>query len=204
MSVGKNIFRGIIKGLAYLFFRPKVEYLDKSVKDIKEPVIFICNHTSHYDGALVSAVLSKWKPCILIAKDWADKKNVGALFRLYGSVPVNRHEMDTKWFFEAQKRMESGENFLIFPEGHTSKGEMDSFQSGFAILAEKMQAPIITCAVKGKYKFIFGERMHVVIGKAYRTECPEDMRKSIYAKGFAKEMRGEVQGLKDRLAKGEL
>lgn len=200
MSIGRNIFRGIIKGLAYFFFRPTVEYADKSIKDLKGPVIFICNHTSHYDGAMVSAVLSKWQSCILIAKDWADKKNVGALFRLYGSVPVNRREMDTEWFFEAQKRMESGESFLIFPEGKTSKGEMNDFQPGFAILAEKMNAPIVTCAVYGRYKFVFGPRMHMVVGGRYEAECPPDLRKSIYARQLAKDMQGEVQQLKNRLA----
>lgn len=199
MNLGRSIFRGIIKGLACFFFRPTVEYTDKSVKNLKSPVIFICNHTSHYDGAMVSAALGKWKPCILIAKDWADKKNIGPLFRLYGSVPVNRKEMDTAWFFEAQKRIEKGESFLIFPEGKTSKTEMNQFQPGFAVLAEKMNVPVVTCAVYGRYKFLFGSRIHLAVGKIHHTACPVDMRKSLYAKQLANEMQEEIKGLRKGL-----
>ena len=72
--------------------------------------------------------------------------------------------------------------FLIFPEGKTSKGEMNEFQPGFAVLAEKTGARVVECAHIGEYHVFFGERKRIMIGDSYALECPRELRKSLYAK----------------------
>ena len=146
----QGILRGLIQAGMYLAYRPKVVYKNQQAMEVMNgdaPVVFICNHMSHKDGALIASVLHKKQPYFLIAKDWYEKKQFEGFLRTYGSVPVDRTGMDTSWYDACRKLLEAGHSILIFPEGKTSKGEMNAFQPGFAVLAEKTGAKVVgnTC-----------------------------------------------------------
>ncbi len=185
----QGMLRGTIRAAMYLAFRPKVTYQDPNVMKTEKPVVFICNHMSHYDGALIASVLHRKKPYFLIAKDWYDKKQFGVFLKLYGSVPVDRSGMDTGWYEQCRKLLEAGHSILIFPEGRTSKGDMHEFQPGFAVLAEKTGAMVVECVNAGDYHILFGGRKHVLVGNGYELKCPAEMRKSQYAKQIASQAR---------------
>ena len=63
-NAGQLAFIKFVKGLVHLLIRPKVEWKDKSLKkNLKsKPVVFVCNHTHHFDGVVISSVLSR---CLL-------------------------------------------------------------------------------------------------------------------------------------------
>lgn len=198
----QKLLRGTIQTAMYLAYRPKVIYKNRTAREVMEtdaPVVFICNHMSHKDGALIASVLHKKKPYFLIAKDWYDKKQFGVFLKAYGSVPVDRTGMDTAWFDACRKLLESGHSILIFPEGKTSKTEMNDFQPGFAVLAEKTGAKVVECANAGEYHLFFGERKRILIGDSYCLECPPDIRKSLYAKQMAAQARERIQKMKQQL-----
>lgn len=202
ISMGKAIqglLRGIIQTGMYAAYRPKVDYEDVEIMKSDRPIIFICNHMSHKDGALIASVLHKKKPYFLIAKDWYDKKQFGLFLKAYGSVPVDRSGMDTGWYDACRRLVEAGTSILIFPEGKTSKAEMNEFQPGYAVLAEKTGALVVECAHAGSYKLIFGERKRIRVGKSYQLECPKDIRKSIYAKQEAAKAKERIALMKREL-----
>lgn len=192
----QGLLRGIIQAGMYMAYRPKIEYEDPDIMKTGQPVVFICNHMSHNDGALIASVLHKKKPYFLVAKDWYDKKQFGVFLKAYGSVPIDRSGMNTDWYDTCRKLLEAGTSILIFPEGKTSKGEMHEFQPGFAVLAEKTGAEVVECAHVGAYKLFFGERKRIRIGKGYKLECPKDLRKSIYAKQEAAKARERIALMK--------
>lgn len=195
-SVIQGIMRALIQAGMYVAFRPKITCDNPSVMKSEKPIIFICNHMSHYDGALIASVLHKKKPYFLIAKDWYDKKQFGVFLRTYGSVPVDREGMDTGWYDACRKLVEAGTSILIFPEGRTSKGEMNEFQPGFAVLAEKTGATVVECVNVGEYKWFFGARKRIHIGDSYELECPKELRKSMYAKQIAAQARERIRAKK--------
>ena len=198
-NVVQGILRKLIQAGMYIAFRPKITFSNPEVMNSKEPIVFICNHMSHNDGALIASVLHKKKPYFLIAKDWYDKKQFGVFLKAYGSIPVDREGMDTSWYDACRKLIEAGTSILIFPEGKTSKGEMNEFQPGFAVLAEKTGAKVVECAHIGEYHTIFGERKRILVGDAYQLECPKEIRKSIYAKQVAAEARTRIHEMKQKL-----
>mgnify|MGYP000030031777 FL=1 len=198
----QGILRGLIQAGMYLAYRPKVVYKNQQAMEVMNgdaPVVFICNHMSHKDGALIASVLHKKQPYFLIAKDWYEKKQFEGFLRTYGSVPVDRTGMDTSWYDACRKLLEAGHSILIFPEGKTSKGEMNAFQPGFAVLAEKTGAKVVECAHIGSYHLFFGERKRILIGDSYTLECPKDMRKSAYAKQIAGQARERILHMKEIL-----
>ena len=78
-SLWGKIYQVIITWIVYFLFRPKVEWVDKSVKkQLKgKPAVFVFNHTHHFDGAYTGAVLGRYKPYVLVKKSWFEKKGVG-------------------------------------------------------------------------------------------------------------------------------
>lgn len=198
-KVTQGLLRGIIQAGMYLAYRPNIEYEDPDIMKTERPIVFICNHMSHKDGALIASVLHKKKPYFLIAKDWYDKKQFGVFLKAYGSVPVDRSGMDTGWYDACRKLVEAGTSILIFPEGKTSKGAMNEFQPGFAVLAEKTGAMVVECAHAGSYRVLFGERKRIRIGKGYELECPKELRKSVYAKQEAAKARERIAVMKSKL-----
>ncbi len=195
-------YQAIVKFIAFVLFTPKVSYLDKeAIRQSDEPMIFICNHCSFYDGAVVAANLHKKQkndlstvPRILVAKDWFDKKPLHYLLKWYGCMPINRFEMDTSWFTSSRRAIKEGKSMLIFPEGKTSQTEMNPFFPGFAILAEKTGAKVVPCAISSNYRW-FRSHTKIIIGKPYVLTCPQGMRKSAFAGEQAVIAREKVSAL---------
>ena len=89
-NAGQLAFIKFVKGLVHLLIRHKVEWKDKSLKkSLKgKPVVFVCNHTHHFDGVVISSVLSRYKPYMLVKKSWYDKSGTGSFIRICRSIPV--------------------------------------------------------------------------------------------------------------------
>lgn len=89
-NAGQLAFIKFVKGLVHLLIRPKVEWKDKSLKkSLKgKPVVFVCNHTHHFDGVVISSVLSRYKPYMLVKKSWYDKSGTGSFIRIAAVFPL--------------------------------------------------------------------------------------------------------------------
>ncbi|RGF41813.1 hypothetical protein DW050_02765 [Ruminococcus sp. AF42-10] len=117
-NAGQLAFIKFVKGLVHLLIRPKVEWKDKSLKkSLKgKPVVFVCNHTHHFDGVVIGSVLSRYKPYMLVKKSWYDKSGTGSFIRICRSIPVDFDTMDTNWYAQSEGAVENGYSMLIFPE----------------------------------------------------------------------------------------
>lgn len=197
-NAGQLAFIKFVNGLVYLLIRPKVEWKDKSLKkDLKgKPVVFVCNHTHHFDGVVISSVLSRYKPYMLVKKSWYDKSGTGSFIRICRSIPVDFDTMDTNWYAQSEGAVENGYSMLIFPEGGIAReGKMLPFKPGAALLAAKKGLDIIPIASLGEYKILFGKRQKILIGNPIKAECPENVRYSKYAKEISVEAEKQVKKL---------
>lgn len=136
-NAGQLAFIKFVKSLVHLLIRPKVEWKDKNLKkSLKDkPVVFVCNHTHHFDGVVISSVLSRYKPYMLVKKSRYDKSGTGSFIRICRSIPVDFDTMDTNWYAQSEGAVENGYSMLIFPEGGIAReGEMLPFKPGAALL----------------------------------------------------------------------
>ena len=148
--------------------RPKKIYEDKSRKNCRynEPVIFIGNHTSHYDGIMTSVEFKKSKAHIVVAKDWFVKKSINWYLKNTRCIPMDRYNLDTTWLRAAKEAIAKGESVILYPEGKTSKdGSIGEFKSGFVMLAIMTGARIVPFTIDGEYKMVFGRRQRILIGE---------------------------------------
>lgn len=206
MNIGQTlpgkVFQKLLNGVAIILYRPEVFWKNKALKkELKDkPVIFVSNHLGHIDGAFIGAVLGKYKPYMLVAKDWYDKKGIGRLIKLCRTIPIDRYGADALWYEQALEHIKNGSSVIIFPEGFTSKdGVIKEFKPGAALLSAVTGAPIVPLAIYGDYKPVFGMRQRVMIGKIIESSCPENMRHSLYARSLIKQAESEVKALRAEL-----
>ena len=189
-----------------LAFRPKVYYEDPAQKDAPMQGIYICNHMAHYDGLLMRAVFRKIPLYSLVTSVWYDKKWARALLFYEHSISVDRANPGTKWIHDCKKVLKEGGSINIFPEGHTSGSDemMNEFYPGFLLLASMVKdVPLIPVATIGKYKWFFGERKRVLVGKPVyfdRKKFGLDPEKS---EAYAEEFRSMIDEMKNKLREME-
>lgn len=196
------LFRIVCVFMVYVGFRPKVIYANPARKRMgfDKPVVFTCNHVSHKDGLVIATLLWKYRVHILSAKDQMEKSKLYYhVLTNNRAIPVNRFGLDTGWIKECIRVMKQGNSMIIFPEGHTSKtGEMDKFRPGFALLANMAGSEVVPVAIDGKYKFLFGRRLRVVIGEPeYLRPAESGQRSSVHLQAEADRFRETTQGLLD-------
>ena len=197
-SLWGKIFQKLITAAAYVLFRPKIVWVDKSYKKLlkKRPAVFVANHTSHFDGAFAGAILGRYKPYVLVQKSWFDKKGVGTAIRWCRCLPIDINSADADWYINAEALVKSGGSMVIFPEGAIARsGKMQQFKPGAALLSASTGAVIVPFAIYGEYAKVFGKRQKVLIGKPIESSCPEDMRHSKYARMLAGQAEAEVRRL---------
>lgn len=203
-SLWGRIFQVLITWTVYFLFRPKVIYVDKSLKkSLKgKPLVFVANHTHHFDGAFTGAVLGRYKPYVLVKKSWYEKKAVGTMISWCRSIPISLDEADGAWFTAAEQVIAAGKSLIIFPEGGIAReGVLQEFKAGAGLISAKTGAAVVPCAIYGTYSSVFGMRQKILIGQPIESSCPEDMRRSKYARQLMAQAQSEVRRLYGELVK---
>ena len=174
-KITATIGRGLLKAFVYVAYRPAVSYTNPSVRTMKEPVIFVGNHTSHKDGIMTSVIFSRFQGNIIVAKDWYEKPKFNWFLKYNRCIPMDRYKVDTEWLRLAKQALKDGQSVIIYPEGRTGQEkEPREFKSGFVMLAVMTGAKIVPYAAMGPYKVIFGKRKKVLIGEP--TELTKEGR----------------------------
>lgn len=200
-KVAAKIGRGLLTAYVYIAYRPSVKYIKKM--KYTEPLIFVGNHTSHKDGLLTTVVFSKFKGCILVAKDWYEKPQFNWFLKNNRCIPIDRFGLDTAWLKLAKDSMAKKESIIIYPEGRTGKEfEPREFKSGFVMLAIMSGAKIVPYAVDGTYK-IFGRRQRVLIGEPMELTAEGKGLRPAYLEAESERFRQEVIELRRKIQKGE-
>lgn len=203
-SLWGRIFQVLITWTVYFLFRPKVIYADKGLKKRLKgrPLVFVGNHTHHFDGAFTGAVLGRYKPYVLVKRSWYDKKAVGTMISWCRSIPISLDEADGAWFTAAEQVIAAGKSLIIFPEGGIAReGVMQDFKAGAGLISAKTGAAVVPCAIYGTYSSVFGMRQKILVGEPIESNCPKNMRCSKYARQLMEQAHGKVRELYGELVR---
>ena len=143
------------------------------LRKLRGPVVFICNHVTMLDHALVLCSLpSRFKTRMAIAQDgellreWRHPPGSTSLFTRmvyllqYFAVVLffNVFSMPQKSGFRrsfafAGEMMDRGYNLMVFPEGRrTENGLMSPFRLGTGLLVQELDAPVVAMRIDGLWK----------------------------------------------------
>jgi long-chain acyl-CoA synthetase len=141
--------------------------------DERGPVLFISNHITKIDPALIhSALPGRFKRRMAIAmigemlRDWRyPPAGTGWLKRLFLRIPYGlvlcffnafslpQESGFRRSFAVAGRLMDDGYNLLVFPEGQrTQDGRMNPFMKGIGVLASKLNAKIVPIKITGLFE----------------------------------------------------
>ena len=169
---------------AWLFFKPKVYYVDKSKQSLSlpKPCILMSNHKSLMDFVLYLCLFWKKSIHFLMAEVLFNK---GKLFSRFlfaiGGIYVNRDNVDFGFMADSIEVLDKGGCVGIFPEGRLPvNGKSFPFKPGIVYIATNCDAPIIPVFTDGNYGLF--KRASVVIGtpiyiKDYYEEENPDSKK---------------------------
>ncbi len=151
------------------------------------PVIFIANHLSNLDPAIVASLTGR-NPGFLAKKELFKFPLFSALLKLYGAHPLDRGGVDLKALRWAINRLSQEDGALIlFPEGTRNK-EASGMRRGLAgvtHIAQRTGAPIVPIGLAGTEPlqnvlkvFVPRANTRIKIGKPFRLTADASSRPS--------------------------
>jgi 1-acyl-sn-glycerol-3-phosphate acyltransferase len=125
------------------------------LEPLSSPLIFVANHTSHLDTAIImSALPEPFRARIAVAaatdyffdRHW---KSVASSL-VIGAIPVDRNRTNRQSADIAAGLIEEGWNLVIYPEGGRSPdGWGQEFKGGAAYLAKRCNVPVVPIHLRG-------------------------------------------------------
>jgi long-chain acyl-CoA synthetase len=166
---------------------------NERLTDVPGPVLFISNHITMVDAALILVALpARFQHRLAIAmegevlRSWRNLPAGSGWFRravslakyflvasLFNVFPLPQKSGFRKSFAFAGETMDRGYSVLVFPEGaRTQDGDMKPFMEGIGLLAKKLNVPIVPARIDGLYelkkeskKFARRDQVRVTIGE---------------------------------------
>lgn len=184
-----DVLRPMVRAIA----SPEISGEDRLV-GLDAPAIFVANHHSHLDTALLLTSLPepfRHRAVVAAAADYffptRAKAAVSAL--AIGAIPMERTKVGRRSADLAAQLLDDGWNLVMFPEGGRSPdGWGRSFRGGAAYLALRCGRPIVPLFLEGTGRLWRrgktlprvagkGEGVHLVFGAPMWPEAGEDARR---------------------------
>lgn len=207
MSIARGFINGVLRTYFRLFFKIDRSELVKVPQS--GPLMMIVNHTSIFEGPMLYAFLQPRVMHALSKKELWNNPITGYLMTLWGSIPVDRGNVDRKAMDAIFAVLDRGEIFAIAPEGTRSRdGSLKRGKGGIAFIAYKNQTPMIPIAVTGfehtKRSFFRLRRTPITIrvGEVFRPIKKEGRLDSEHRQLLADEMMARIAALLDDEHKG--
>ena len=155
--------------LTRLFARMTVDGLEH-LEAVQGPVVFASNHQSYMDTPVILAALPptrRYDVATAMAKEFftpffhpaghsrrarfTNGLNYYLVTAFFNAFPLPQRESGTRQALRyAGELIGAGSSLIIFPEGRrTSGGEVDRFQAGAAMLATRLDVPVVPVRLRG-------------------------------------------------------
>lgn len=168
-----------IKGLTRMMCR--VEDSPLARVPSKGPLILVCNHINFMDVPLVFSHLQPRSVTGFAKSETWENPFLGALFNIWGAIPIQRGEADLTALRAGLKALEQGKIVAITPEGTRSgHGQLQQGHPGVIYLALRSGAPLLPLvyygqeALKGNLLRLRRTDFHINIGQPFYLKPPEE------------------------------
>jgi len=144
---GRWLHRTVLRWLTRLLIRFEIVGLENV--PLHGPVIFIINHIAFLDPVIVIDVIPR--RIVPIAKIEAfDLPVLGLFVKIYGTIPVRRHQTDMRAIKQALQILKNEDAILIAPEGTRSHNrQLQPAKDGATMLALRSGALVVPVGITG-------------------------------------------------------
>jgi long-chain acyl-CoA synthetase len=149
-----RVLYGLNRLLMRLMFRVRARGLEHLPRE--GPWVLVANHLSHLDPPVIAAVIDRDR---LLHTYWAGWTGViwsnallRAVTRLAQAIPVDPARGRSALVMAAAL-LGRGKGVVWFPEGERSPhGELQPLRPGIGLLLDRVDVPVVVCAVHGTYE----------------------------------------------------
>jgi len=160
-----------------------------------EPVIFVSNHQSSVDIAMLLAYLpGSFR--FIVKQEYFKVPFLGWYTKFAGHLPIDRLEgiEAQKTLDKARQSLKEGKSLMIFPEGTRSPdGRLKPFKRGSLKLAFETRRPVVPIAISGSFEVLPREsflinpgKIRLTIGKPMSFVAKEKVSKKDYVEALEK------------------
>jgi 1-acyl-sn-glycerol-3-phosphate acyltransferase len=187
-SIRYLIQRALLLPFTEVMVHPKVEGREW-VRELKRPVIFAANHSSHADTSLILHSLTdvaRDRTVVAAAADyWFKHPILGNVVSLFlNTFPFSRTGGAQAQLHSSSQLLKSGWNLVLFPEGSRSPdGRIQEFKPGVGHLAKETGTPVVPMHIQGAFQVMPRHQkvplpgpIRVRIGKPMAPEPKEGSR----------------------------
>lgn len=148
------VARKIVNNIISKYVDLKVQGLE-NIKDIKKPVIFVCNHLSNSDALILEKLLKNQDITYVAGIKLSQNPTTNIGIKLVKTITLKPNTADKEGLTKIINTVKAGNNILIFPEGTRSRtGSMIEAKKGLLLIAKVTKAPIIPIGIYGTEKFM--------------------------------------------------
>jgi 1-acyl-sn-glycerol-3-phosphate acyltransferase len=149
----------------------------------KGPLLAVANHVNFLDAPVLITHLQPRPLTGFVKKETWDNPVMAFLFNVWEGIPIDRSVADFAALKGAKKALNEGKILAVAPEGTRSNdGCLVRGKPGIAILASKMDAPILPIAYFGHEDFranirkLKRTRMTIKVGKPFKLVLHGDQK----------------------------
>lgn len=169
-----RVFQGTLRKPFMWLLRVHVHGAENEPDESDGPYIICGNHTVFSDPIFLCAATKKQQPHFMAKKELFKIPLLGWLIRGLGAFPVDRKGGDVSAIKKSIALLEQGKCVGIFPQGHRYVGvdpRTTEIRHGIGMIAARTHATVLPCYLcMPEYKYKFGRRMDIVIGKPMTYE----------------------------------
>ncbi|WP_315121008.1 lysophospholipid acyltransferase family protein [uncultured Clostridium sp.] len=148
--IAKKILAGYLDKYADI----EVEGLE-NLKELKKPVLFICNHLSNSDALVINEVLKDQDLTFVAGIKLSDNPLTNLGIKITKNITIKPNTADKEAISNIVKTLKRGNNVLIFPEGTRSRvGSMIEGKKGVVLIQKLSKATVIPMAMTGTEKLL--------------------------------------------------
>lgn len=167
-------FQGTLRKPFMWLLRVHVHGAENEPEESDGPYIICGNHTVFSDPIFLCAATKKQQPHFMAKKELFKIPLLGWLIRGLGAFPVDRKSGDVSAIKKSIALLEQGKCVGIFPQGHRYVGvdpRTTEIRHGIGMIAARTHATVLPCYLcMPDYKYKFGRRLDIVIGKPMTYE----------------------------------
>lgn len=167
----------VLRFVMFILLDLEVEGLENLPEE--GPLITVQNHMIFVDTVIGAAFIKRQVVGMSKVENYRYAP-LAILFRLYGTLPVRRGEVDRTALRTALRVLEEGKVLMVAPEGTRSKtNTLQKGKDGLSYVAVKAGAPIVPIAIWGQEKFwdqlrrLRRTKVKMVMGKPFIFEPGE-------------------------------